>query len=244
MKRITTVWVTALALCAICASGAASASAAEPAFYECKKVKEGGKYTKGCETEKGTGSYEVVEGIGTNPTFRGTNGIRIQLSGYGYLECRGRGTESGMLTGPKTLSTVIEAKLCVATGPSDYCNTTGEPKGTIKLSLNGELGYINKTNHEIGIDLKPEAGEDFADLECGPFSIELTGSVVGHVFPVNKFTKELSLAFTQYDGQQEVTHLEGQPEDTLHYKEDLGSEGLAGLEETLHKKGGDLEIKG
>src|SRR5260370_15753927 len=79
MRRIAALGLALIGSTVLIAVSAAGASAAEPAFYECKKLTknaegkyEGGFTNKACSEGSGTheGKYELKEGIGTKPTSK------------------------------------------------------------------------------------------------------------------------------------------------------------------------------
>src|ERR1700689_3038997 len=158
MTRIRIMGLCLVAVFAMAAVAAASATAAEPAFYECAKVAAGtGKYAKGCKTET-TGkaaAYEIKEGIGKGKEFKGT-GKKATLhtpAVGGEVTCTGF-KDSGYVNTPTTEDKVVsEFTGCTSLGKK--CKSTGETKaGVIKTqSLKGTLGYISAAKHEVGVDL-------------------------------------------------------------------------------------------
>jgi hypothetical protein len=235
-----------VAVFALSAVAAASASAAEPAFYECAK-EAGGKYEKGCAKEGGKGGYVLREGIGKNHTLKGKSGkAKLETPGVGAVECSSS-KSTGTVTGPKNINKiVVEYKGCTSNGKK--CNSTGAKAGTIKTNtLKGEIGYIEggKAAHEVGADIKPESGTNLAEFECEGVKIETYGSVIGRVKPVNTFSKTSELIFKGTSGGgQEIKKLEGQPEDTLHTNFVGIASGLSSYQEqTTVNKGEDLEVK-
>jgi hypothetical protein len=87
-----------------------------------------------------------------------------------YVECAsetGSGEESG-LNGLKNIQ--VTFKSCYFAG-SIECNTTGANEGEIKTTqLEGELGYIEKATHKVGVVLHPASGNLFAQFECAQYS--------------------------------------------------------------------------
>ncbi len=245
--RFRTIGLCLFAALVIGAMGAASASAAEPAFYECAKVK-GGKYEdKACSklagSEKGE-KYELKEGIGKKPGLKGKGGhSKLETPGFGAVECTSL-KDSATLTSPTHISKILtEYKGCTTAGKK--CNSPGAKAGTIKTDLNqGDLGYINKAKTEVGIDITPESGPYLAELECEGVKIVTEGSVIGHQSPVNTFTKETVLSFFGTAGKQSPENLEGQPKDVLETSfVGLGGPFESYQEQLSENKGEFLEIK-
>lgn len=225
-------WAGILVLVAVVAAltTAAMASAAEPALYECAKLaknaekKYEGKYTdKKCSIEATeaaraegkTNKYELREGIGKGKAFKGKGvGANLEIVGLGGVTCKSSADE-GKFTGPKTADGVkVTFKACELSGHE--CENTGKA-GEVKTNmLKGEIGYINKNTHEVGVDLSAEGGSYEAQFKCGELQMRVSGSVIGVVVsPLNVFTKVATLSFKQAAGRQAVQNLEGQPKDTL-----------------------------
>jgi hypothetical protein len=233
-----------VAVFALVAISAASASAAEPAFYECAKV-TGGKYEKGCGKEGGKGGYEIKEGIGKKGALKGKSGpAKLETPGLGAVTCTGS-KDSGVVTSPTHISKIVtEYKGCETQGKK--CASPGEKAGTIKTNnLEGELGYINKSSDEVGVDIKAEGGGNLAEFNCEGLAVETAGSVIGHQEgDINKFSKESSLNFYNTGGKQNPTKLEGGPTDVLETTfPGLGGPFESYQEQDSKNKGEDLEVK-
>jgi hypothetical protein len=252
-----------LVVVALAAMGAAGASAAEPALYECAKApkvegKYTGKYTdKKCskeaspaEKEAGkTNKYELQEGIGKGKAFKGKgSGANLEVVTVGGVACTSSG-DSGKFTGPKSAGDVVVIfKGCELSGHK--CENTGKA-GEVKTNpLKGEIGYISKATHEVGVDLSAETGLYEAQFHCGEIGMRVSGSVIGVVTSaINVFTKEATLSFTESAGHQHVQNLEGQPKDTLVSElssggeSEFGSALESGEATEVTNKGEELELK-
>src|ERR1700682_6533178 len=85
---------------ALTAVVAASASAAEPAFYSCVK-QAGGKFQAKCTAEGGKGGFELVEGDAKGKTFKGKGGkatLHTPAVG-GVVECKSFKDEGKITSG-------------------------------------------------------------------------------------------------------------------------------------------------
>jgi len=153
------------------------------------------------------------------PEFKSPGGFPVKFnatSGAGKLETVGAGgtvrtvtcksdTASGEITGAKTAKNIVVVfKECTAVEGSIMANC-----GTITTNkLTAEPNYLTNPNSasEVGLDLKPESGTQFAEFKCtaGIFTVTLkvTGSVVGKITPTNTLTKSYSLVFAQTKGKQ------------------------------------------
>lgn len=213
MRRV---GIVGLALAAMFALAAASASA-NPHWYECAKV-EGGKYEKGCATEApaGTGKYELKEGLGKDKPFKGKGGIAILhtvIPGKGdiTIECQAF-KDSGQLALPdKEFNVVAEFKKCKSLGFP--CKNEGGKNETIRTEkLAGNLGWLNKSANEAGASLYAESNPGpgyLAQFECeGVAKIRVHGGVIGKVEPVGVVSKTANVTYAvgNYLGGEAVTN--------------------------------------
>jgi len=153
------------------------------------------------------------------PEFKSPGGFPVKFtatSGAGKLETAGvdgvhrtvtckSDTASGEITGAKTAKAIVVVfKECsaVESGITFNCGTITTNK------LTAEPNYLTNpaVAGEVGLDLKPEAGNEFAKFTCtaGFLSetLTVTGSVVGKITPTNKLTKTYALTFAQTAGKQ------------------------------------------
>jgi len=188
------------------AMASASASAGTlPALYECAKVtpKGSGKYNKGCKVEgkHGTGEngYEIKEGFGKGKTFKAKGGgANLEAPGVGGIDC-----EKSAATGRFTSATTGDATATF--GDCEYsgkkCSSAGAASGTIvTYPLVAVVGYLKgkeTPSPQVGAAFSPESGELLAAFECGQYDFQVTGSVIGEVSPVNRFSKEAVFSFRQ-----------------------------------------------
>jgi len=113
------------------------------------------------------------------------------------------------------------------------CTTSGaKEEGEIVTSgLKGELGLIEKGSQGVsaivGIDYSATSGA-FAEFACGPYTIKVTGSVIGHVRSV-KAQKLEKFKFGQTKGHQNIEAFEGMPKDVLASSVNGGPDAQTGL---------------
>jgi hypothetical protein len=188
MKRIRIIGLAVAAMFALSALGASAASAVEPEYILANE-----SLTKFTSSQIGASS--ILE-----------NTAKTQVS------CTGQ-TGKGEVT-PKTnkASKIVVTFTGCASGVTK-CQTKGLAEGTIETkALKGELGYIKKEpTKEVGLDLEPETGTEFANFECGSkfLTNNATGSVDGRIEPINTPTTSFTVKFKcPTSGMQEITSLE------------------------------------
>jgi hypothetical protein len=255
MNRMRIMGLALIAVFVMSGMAVASASAALPEFYECKKVavKYSGVWNKGCLVEgKGNHSlkeneYEKVAGIGKAATklFKGKGGtatLHTPAVG-GEVKCKAFKDE-GKVTAQKTESGVVSLFTgCISLGKK--CTTTGQTAGTIKTDkLVGAIGYINAAEHRVGVDLSPEVGTALAAFNCEGLEIAVSGSVVGEMTPINTMSKTSVTTFTvNGSGFQTYKSLEGAPEDVLESLINGAGPFESGQQATATNAGEVLELR-
>ena len=182
-----------VAVFAVAAFAAASASAATPEWGQCYE-KTGGKYANaGCTTKAKKGGYEWRKGSQiTHRHFTGAGGVGIldaalrdcvQGNQYVFSSCEGKENpaeeethiqvecQTEHATGEASGKDEVRGILvifygCVGLGTAPCSNTQHE--GEIQVNvLKGKLGYINKTNKEVGVNLNPGTKHgEFAQFSC------------------------------------------------------------------------------
>jgi hypothetical protein len=212
MKRMRILGLCLVAVFAVGVVSAATASAAEPGWYECAKApKEGktylGKYSdKGCTSKvESGGKYELQPGVGKGKEFKGKGGKAILhnvIPGKGDIkvEC-GSFKDSGKVAAPNIQFNVVSIfSKCKSLGAP--CKTPGGKKETITTEkLAGTLGYLNKAGKVVGADLSNEAkpGSGYlAQFECeGAAKVRVFGAVIGQqTGDINVISKESSTVFS------------------------------------------------
>lgn len=268
MKHLRIMLPCLLVVFAVSAVASASASAAEPAFWQCVKTeKVGTKYTghysgKKCEEStydaEGGKEYEFEEWNAENKSrvtkFTGSlsSGLYWEVHELGPFKCP-KATYTGDVTGPKTLGNIelTFTKCEWNKKPMENTATSGE----IKMNtLKGELGYFDEEEgqmvpREVGLELQPQTGTFWAtEIHSAFVDFQMSGSVIGEVDPsvYNVFDKEMKLTFRESNGLQGIPHFEGMPEAFL-LMETCGVEclpyGEAGMNTETTQKGEELELK-
>jgi hypothetical protein len=212
-----------VAIFAVSAVAAMSASAAEPSWYECGKAAKVGKAYTGHYTDKNctvvsgtnTGKYEILPGVGKSKVFKGTGGKGILhnvIPGKGdvKVECASFKDE-GLAVMPNAEANVkVTFSKCKSLGAP--CASPGAKKEEIKTStLAGQLGYISKAGPVVGVDLanQAEPGSGFiTEFECtGVAKVRVHGSVIGEqTGDINLINKVSTVSYTvaNYLGEVEA----------------------------------------
>jgi hypothetical protein len=171
-------------------------------------------------------SAALPEFKGTLPNkFTSTSGAGVlETVNHKKVECTGD-TNSGIIkSAKKAEEIVVKFKGCKGLGGGECESTTPAAKEKEEIATNnlvGTLGYIKKETKEVGLALEPEAGkkELITKIVClvGGIKepVEVKGSVIGVITPINTLTKNLTLTFEQNEGKQKVQNLEGKTKDTL-----------------------------
>jgi hypothetical protein len=254
MRRIAALALALAGMAVLIAVSAAGASAAEPAFYECQKQAKGGdgkyhgKFTdKACSSASPTeeGKYELKEGIGKKHTIKGKSGHAELESSLGSVSCTSS-KSIGTLETPTHIGAItVEYKGCTSGGKK--CNSTGAKAGSIKTNtLQGNLGYLNKAAHEVGVLITPVSTVNLAEFNCEGLQIETKGGVIGQASPVNEFTKLGELTFKKSgSATQEWRKFEGEAgsHELLTTFVGIGGPVPSSQEQTNIQKGEFLEIK-
>lgn len=211
--------------CLLCVSvlglvGPTLAAAAEPAFYECAKVKGGGFKDKQCTREAGSvkgEKFELREGIRKGKAFKGKGGeVRLYVPAIDApLPCTGSKDE-GKLASP----TSVEHLVLIFTGCSTMfrpCTSTGAKRGEVRTEpLDGRLGEIAPGSPGLLVSAHTAKGAaSIASIACEGLSIEVSGSIIGEISgDVNVLSKSFTLSYAEAeDGEPAITHFEsGEPQ--------------------------------
>lgn len=188
--RIAALW--SVALVAVFAVAAASASAAAPEYQVCAKASKNaekkytGKYSnKTCSEEnvKNEGKYELESWEHAKKlAFKGSGGegvlsVYTGITKVAVTKCE-KAKSVGEVTGPKTFTTVVTFEKCKTSGK--VCTSTGAKAGDIvTYTLDGEIGPIS-TGTGVGVKITGAGPEHLsAKFECEGLVAETKGSVVG-----------------------------------------------------------------
>jgi hypothetical protein len=160
-----------------------SASASQPKFEY-----ESGQFPVSFAGSGGAGKLETV-----------AEGTKVRK-----VNCNSN-TSTGELSSATTVSNiVVKFKECTTTGPIGEKMSCGE---IVTTKLKGKLYYLTAGSSEVGVDLEPESGTEFAKFVCKNIfvteTLTVTGSVVGKLTPVNTLANKFTLTFSQKAGHQE-----------------------------------------
>jgi hypothetical protein len=142
------------------------------------------------------------------------------------------GTDSGELTGTKTLTITLHLTGCMVNGIS--CNSASAAPGEIVTSvLSGALGYIHVVKKVVGLDLSSPAGGPFTTFNCSAeLRFAVFGSVIGKITPINTLLAppaHFTLKFAQKESKQKPKKFEGGPVDVLETSLNAGPLEVTGL---------------
>jgi len=240
MRRIVMI-AGCIGACVLGATAAATASAAAPEFGKCVAVAPhtgefiGAKCLSPAAGDRG--GYDWQPAPGAAPKFTLTiEGIVLKSAGR-EIKCESSEGE-GEYTGPKTVAiSKLLLKNCRLVGVeppfASFCQNVGAFRGEVTANeLVGELGIIQAgappKPPKVGLDLTPKSGSSLASFECGGASevtehgmgtgtlLELEGSVIGRVKPINRaLLDEEFVTFATSGGAQLPEQFEGGAKDTL-----------------------------
>jgi hypothetical protein len=205
VKHIRIIGLCLVAVFAIAAAAASTASAGVPEFGQCF-AKAGGKFANSnCTTKaaKGTGTFEwrKLPEVKESKRFTGAGGTGVLSGRYeacvrgnkdaacseeqlekeeaqvleASVECE-RETASGEETGTKEVKNVaVKFVGCKLFGSTPCSNSSVE--GEINVNaLKGKLGYIDKATKEVGVQLEPVTKKgEFAKFVCAGFITTVVG---------------------------------------------------------------------
>lgn len=210
MTRIRIIGLALVAVFAISAVASASALAA-PEF-------------------KGEGGAEVK---GT--TFTSTSGAG-KMEGTETIKCTAS-TSAGEITSATTVGKVVVTFTGCEDKGKKCKSSSGAASGEIKtVSLKGELGEVATAEAASGVGelLTPESGSKYVSIEsCTLFPVEVTGSVIGEVTPINTLATTGKLVYTEASKKQTIKKFVG---GTTHELTAFGSSGLETSNEVTFSK--------
>lgn len=217
MRTLKAMALALVAVFAMSAVAAGTASAAAPEVGRCVKVAAGtGKFSSAtCIKEKAGGSYEWLPGAVKNK-FTTKGGVAtLQTVAGTAVGCKTE-TSGGEYNSTKTVTNVIVTfKECASAGLK--CNTTGQGEGELVTNpLEGKLGFENKAKKKVAFDLFPAAGDGglFITFNCSGLHLEVEGEVLVN-FPADKMTSSVTLKYSGKKGKQKPEKFEGEPPSIL-----------------------------
>jgi hypothetical protein len=153
----------------------------------------------------------VSEGIGAS----------LLESPAANISCKGHNV-GGYLSAFYEITTATTAKEvfaryrgCEDVGLGTPCENVGPGEIETK-KLISDLDWVSKAKGEVGVELKPEAGEVISEFECkGLGVVKLYGSVIGLITPTNAMTTEGKVNFASEENKNRPERFEGEPTETL-----------------------------
>jgi alpha-tubulin suppressor-like RCC1 family protein len=213
----------------------------------CQKLAGSGtKYkTATCTEVLGSGKFEWLPGV-TKPGFTGSGGVStFESTAKAKLTCAGE-SASGEYAEPKQVTNlVVRFTGCESSSfPGSKCSTSGASEGEIvTTALEGSFGRESTENEKVGLDLFPTEGGLLFSASCAANSIQMRGSVIGLVTPINKMSSTFTIKFKASKGKQAPEHLAGESNDVLEMSIGGGSFLQTGLtHETTLTNAEEVEI--
>jgi hypothetical protein len=184
MTRIKIVGLCLIAVFAMTAVAAASASAAGPEYFECAKVK-GGKLEKGCGKEGGKGGYIRRAPTKLPSKFTGKNGVSILtvfVPGVGIVgdtECQKATGKGAIISATQAEDTVVFEK-CESSGKKCTSVQAKEKKGDITTNtLLSTLVATGEAKSGVGVTVAAKSGGNSAEFNCEGLKVSTMGAVTG-----------------------------------------------------------------
>lgn len=156
------------------------------------------------------GRYEWLSGTGNDSVTTQAKSVKLETVAGKLITCTGEHS-AGTISTAKTLGgVVLHMTSCELAGQE--CTTPSASVGEIETKLlQGQLGWINKANGQVGLALRPSGGGTFAEYTCGATSYTLGGGVSVAV-KTNKPLVSQVLKYKSRHGVQGVSGLEGAPQ--------------------------------
>jgi len=215
-KRIRAIGLGLVAVLAMSAVVAASASAVVPERGKCATGTE--FENKGCTVSGAKNKFKWVPNVKT--AFTATSGAATLRSftpegaELPAVECV-KSKSKGSFIGPKGSEFTITFEQCSSLKENCTGGAKAKPGQIVTNKLEGTLGFISPG--VVGEDIKAVGGGVLASFKCGANTVETDGSVVGEIGSgvYNTAAATETLVLKELGGKQVPTKLEGQPEDTL-----------------------------
>jgi hypothetical protein len=253
MRRDHVIRLCVVTLCAVFAATPAAAGAqGQPERGTCKSKAKGKYQDNLCLDEGGTSkghefewtpaasaAFTAMAGAATLRSFT-PEGTELPA-----VECQKSATSGE--ENSTTSRSVVTFEECSSAG--EKCASEGATAGEIvTFPLEGELGVIEESGPVIGEDLVGTgAGGILAEFKCGANELELDGSVIGEVTPLDEATSEFALTFRSSGSKQDPESLQGGSKDTLATEIDGLGGGTFPFSSTLTKsdnvKGAAKEVR-
>jgi hypothetical protein len=155
--------------------------------------------------------------------------ITFQIKGNQSVTCKSSEVAKGggELTGPKKGLFMAQLSTCTASGLP--INSSGDSSGVILLHVELErVCYINKESKDVGALLKVLPLK--LEIPATKLTLEITGSFIALIQPINAEATEFKLGVAQAGGVQGIEKCEGEAADTLTTATDGGAATQTGVE--------------
>lgn len=198
---------------------------------------EPSSYKKGCTVQSSGGGYEwSTEFVKRGVTFAGSGTPELGDSAGTLVLCKGGETGHGEIAagGLSDLTLTLTDCAVAKSKHATKCNSPGAAEGELRTApLEASVGFTNKEEDGVGLELLPSSGETFLTFACGASSTEVRGGVLGALSPVNSSTTSLKLNFGQSRGRQHLERFEGGSAEVLEASRGGGPFERVGLADTL-----------
>ena len=162
--------------------------------------------------------------------FTSTSGPMTLETVSGFKTTCPAGTNSGEVTGPATVAVTFAFTGCAEANGHCQNHSSGE---IVTKPLTGTLGYLNKRHTAVGLDLSNPSGGTLVSFFCGEdVAVDVSGSLIGKLTPLNKLVEHATLRFAEKAGRQTIRRLLGGPRDVPAAKVLFGELEEAGIAST------------
>jgi hypothetical protein len=215
MKRIRIVGLCLVAVFAMTAVAASSASAAGPEYFTCGKVK-GGKFEKGCGKEGGKGGYAKKPVTKLPSKFTDKNGVSVLtvfVPGIGIVgdtKCEKAKSKGAIINSTQAEDVVVFEK-CESSGKTCTSVQAKEKKGDITTNtLLTTLVATGEAESGVGVTVSVKGGGNSAEFNCEGLKVSTMGAVTGEVRGnVEKASKTSENVFQVNEGGEPTIATEG-----------------------------------
>jgi hypothetical protein len=241
MRRIKIVGLCLVAVFALAAMTAGSASATAPEFGRCNKVTpkkvsnyDSSKCVKLASEDAGTEAEKLAKGnfqwfpgvVKTKFTTKMKEATIATLETVGgtKITCKGEKSSGEYLNTKEIGKMVAEFSGCETSGLK--CNSTGKGEGLIDTSpLGGPIGFetvvVPASKDHLANELHSESG-NVAEFKCAGLSVTVKGSVL-HKITANAMKLTATEKFTASKGEQKPDHFAGGTVDEHTLESNSGS---------------------
>ena len=149
---------------------------------------------------------KAFHGAGPAMTLETINGFKVTCVST---------TTQGEVAGAGTALLTVTFKGCNGSGGTGSCQNVNLAGGEFATEpLTGTLGYLNPRHSAVGVDLANAAGGPMIRFFCGEdLTVEVFGSLIGRITPINRTVGRFRLTFVQKGGHQALRRLLGGPTD-------------------------------